>query len=75
MSELDDPVFSEFVTVHTDLDERSFFIAAAMTCGFRLADNTPGLTNVYSTDETFERGQSGDVRMMLQARRILSAKL
>jgi len=54
-----------YTTTGTDTDERTQFIAAALTLGFELADNTPCVSNVYSIDRTFEPGQPGDVRYFL----------
>ena len=61
-------VTTGFVAVKTDLDERAYFIAAALTCGFNLAENSPQITNTYSKDDVYERGQSGDVRMLIEPR-------
>ena len=68
MTEAKEHVFSEFVTVQSDTEERSYFVAAALTCGFDLAENTPMISNTYSLNDKYERGQFGDVRMLLEAR-------
>lgn len=56
---------ASFTAVGTDTDERFYFIAAALTLGFELAEGTPQVSNVYSVDKRFEPGEFGDVRMYL----------
>lgn len=55
----------DFTAVGTDRVERETFIAAALTVGFELADNTPKISNVYQIDCRPEPGQAGDVRFYL----------
>ena len=51
-----------FTAVGTDTHERLYFVAAALTIGFELADNTPKCSNVFSVDKKYDPGEPGDVR-------------
>ena len=54
-----------FNAVSPDTDARFSFVAAALAMGFKMADHTPGLSNVYSTDRKYEPGEPGDLRYYL----------
>lgn len=55
----------QFTTVKGDTDERYYFAAAAQTVGFELVENTPKISNTYSTERVYEPGEPGDVRYYL----------
>ncbi len=55
----------DFTAVGTDKTERETFVAAALTVGFELAENTPGISNVYSIEKRPEAGEAGDVKFYL----------
>jgi hypothetical protein len=54
-----------FRAVSNDKDSRIGFAAAAVSIGFDLVDNTPGVSNVYSAENKYEPEQPGDVRYYL----------
>ena len=54
-----------FRAVSNDKDSRLGFAAAAVSVGFDLVDNTPGVSNVYSAENKYEPEQPGDVRYYL----------
>ena len=56
-----------FTGVGSDTNDRYHFVAALFAIGFELADKTPGITHVYSSEKKFEPGQMGDVRYIFAA--------
>ncbi len=54
-----------FNAVSPDTDARFSFVAAALAMGFKMADHTPGLSNVYSKERRYEPGEPGDLRYFL----------
>ena len=54
-----------FNAVNPDTDARFTFVAAALAMGFKMADHTPGLSNVYSKSRRYEPGEPGDLRYYL----------
>jgi hypothetical protein len=55
----------DFTSVGTDKNDRKHFVAAAFALGFEMAENTSGITNVYSKAKSYERGEPGDVSFLL----------
>tara|TARA_R110000772_G_scaffold78559_1_gene168570 strand:- start:23514 stop:24215 length:702 start_codon:yes stop_codon:yes gene_type:complete len=57
-----------FTPVGSDTDERNYFVAALFAIGFSLADNSPGITHVYSAERKYEHEQRGDVRYLFNGK-------
>ena len=51
-----------FRAIPGDKEDRVGFAAAAVSVGFELVDNTPGVSNVYSTENKYDPEEQGDIR-------------
>lgn len=54
-----------FRAVSGDKDDRIGFAAAAVSVGFDLVEETPGVSNVYSEENKYEPDKPGDIKYFL----------